>query len=283
MARSDSTSEATTAPTTNSTEPGGPAGVRSVVRALDVLALVGENPAGFHLRAAVEATQLPKTTVLRLLQTLERQGFLWNVGNQTYVAGPALLHLGMAAVDAWRLPPELSAAMDDLAHTTQETVNLWIRRGIKRLCVAQAQPARALRHVVRVGDELNMDVGAAPRVLLCGAPDRVLTDVAAASDHGPDHVMTLRRWVEETNASGFTVSHGEFEEGLSAIAVPVRTRRGEVIAALALSGVTVRYTDDRVDGLIEALRRTADSFAGAGFGSSHGIGNTAPAGSRSAP
>ena len=92
-------------------------GVRSVARALDILALVGDEPTGVTLRDAVASTGLPKTTVLRLLQSLEARGLIWNVGSQTYVAGPALLHLAGGN----RL---LHGADDDVTHGRHAALEL---------------------------------------------------------------------------------------------------------------------------------------------------------------
>jgi DNA-binding IclR family transcriptional regulator len=56
----------------------------------------------------------------------------------------------------------------------------------------------------------------------------------------------LREWVTQAALDGYAVSHGEREEGLSAVAAPVTGRSGGVVAALALSGPTLRFTAGRV-------------------------------------
>jgi DNA-binding IclR family transcriptional regulator len=246
------------------TESGG--GVRSVGRALEILALLGDRPAGLTLRDAVAATGLPKTTVLRLLQTLEQHGLLWNVGSQTYVPGPALLHLADAATDVWRLRPDLAQMLEDLAIECHETVNLWVRRGLRRVCVAQAQANRSLRHVIRVGDELPLDSGASSKVLLTALSDEAIGDVAAASLRGTATVENLRAWAAAATERGWAISHGEREEGLSAVAVPVRSAGGAAVATLVLSGPTVRFSDERVEQFLVGLREAADEISRRGFG-----------------
>ncbi len=243
-------------------------GVRSVARALDILALVGDDPNGITLRDAVTATGLPKTTVLRLLQTLEMQGLLWNVGSQTYVAGPALLHLGAVAADAWRLRPDLTAMIEDLAEQSHESVNLWVRRGLTRVCVAQAHANRTLRHVIRVGDALPLESGASSKILITTVGDDVLADIAETSHLGPDHLVTLRRWVQDAREAGFAISHGEREEGLSALAVPIRSGGGNPVAALTISGPTARFTAERIEEFLQGLRACADELGRRGFGPS---------------
>jgi DNA-binding IclR family transcriptional regulator len=243
-------------------------GVRSVARALEILSLLGDKPSGMTLREAVTATGLPKTTVLRLLQTLEQHGLLWNLGSQTYVPGPALLHLADVSADAWRLRPDLAQMLEDLAQQCHETVNLWVRRGLTRVCVAQAQAHRSLRHVIRVGDQLPLDSGASSKVLLTDVPDDVLVDVVAAGGRDPDHVETLRQWAADARAQGWALSHGEREEGLSALAVPIRSAGGAAAATLTLSGPTVRFTPERCEQFLKGLRGCADEIGRRGFGPS---------------
>jgi DNA-binding IclR family transcriptional regulator len=245
-----------------------PGGVRSVARALDILALVGDQPTGVTLRDAVAATGLPKTTVLRLLQSLEAHGLIWNVGSQAYVAGPALLHLAGAASEAWQLRPDVAAMLEDLAENSHETVNLWVRRALTRVCVAQAHANQSLRHVIRIGDERSLDSGAAARVLITAVSDDALADIAALSPQGPDHLATLRRWVRETEEAGYSVSHGEREEGLSALSVPVRSARGSTVAALTIAGPTTRFTPERLEVFLRGLRGCADEIGRRGFGPS---------------
>lgn len=241
-------------------------GVRSVARALEILSLLGDRPSGISLRDALTATGLPKTTVLRLLQTLETHGLLWNVGSQTYVPGPALLHLADVSADVWRLRTDLAEMLEDLAEQCHETVNIWVRRGLTRVCVTQAQAHRSLRHVIRVGDQLPLDSGASSKILLTAVSTDVLADVAAASTRDTGTLDALRTSVAAAQDRGWAISHGEREEGLSAVAVPIRSHGGATVAAITLSGPTARFTDDRIETFLVGLRQCADEVGRRGFG-----------------
>jgi DNA-binding IclR family transcriptional regulator len=75
----------------------------------------------------------------------------------------------------------------------------------------------------------------------------------------------MQEWIDQAAAQGFAVSHGEREEGLSAVAVPLEGRSGAVVAALTLSGPTVRFTDDRVAEFTAALLAAATRMNERGF------------------
>jgi DNA-binding IclR family transcriptional regulator len=242
----------------------GPGGVRSVQRALEILSLLTEDRPAVSIRDIVEATGLAKTTVIRLVQTLEHNGLLW-AGPSGYVAGPGLWRWAHLARRSWELPPETRQQMRELADRQRETVNLYVLRDVYRVCVAQQESPQPLRHVVRIGDELPLWAGASAKVLLRDAPDLLLRRIARGSPDGAARESWLRTEIDRAAARGWAVSHGEREEGLSAVAVPVTGRSGGVVAALSLSGPTLRFGDERVRQFAGALAQVARQMSDRGF------------------
>jgi DNA-binding IclR family transcriptional regulator len=239
-------------------------GVRSIQRALDILALLTEDRPAVSLREIVDATGLAKTTVLRIVQTLEQNGLLWASGGG-YLAGPGLWRWAHLARHSWELPPETRKIIRDLAGQLRETVNLYMVRDIYRVVVAQQESPQPLRHVVHIGDELPLWGGASAKVLLRNASDALLVRVAGSSPYGEGHTRRMREWIDEAEHTGWAVSHGEREEGLSAVAVPVFGRSGAVVAALSSSGPTVRFTDDAVRRIVTELTAAAGRITERGF------------------
>jgi DNA-binding IclR family transcriptional regulator len=239
-------------------------GVRSIQRALDILSLLSEDRPLIAVRDIVAATGLAKTTVIRIVQTLEQSGLLWAT-NSGYMAGPGLWRWAHLARRSWELPPETQRMMRELAARERETVNVYVARDIVRVCIAQQESPQPLRHVVHVGDELPLWAGASAKVLLRNASPALLERVARSSPYGEEHVRRMREWIDEAAQQGYAVSHGEREEGLSAVAVPILGRSGTVVAALTLSGPTVRFTDERVAVFAQALLAAAAQMNERGF------------------
>ncbi|WP_433727983.1 IclR family transcriptional regulator [Actinoplanes sp. CA-051413] len=239
-------------------------GVRSIQRALDILSLLTEERPLLAIRDIVAATGLAKTTVIRIVQTLEQTGLLWAT-NSGYMAGPGLWRWAHLARQSWELPPETQRLMRELAAHERETVNLYVVRDTVRVCIAQQESPQPLRHVVRVGDELPLWAGASAKVLLRNAPPALLDRIARSSPWGEGHTGRMQEWIDQAAVQGFAVSHGEREEGLSAVAVPLEGRSGSVVAALTLSGPTVRFTDDRVAEFTAALLAAATRMNERGF------------------
>ncbi|WP_370617407.1 IclR family transcriptional regulator [Mumia sp. Pv 4-285] len=255
--------------------PGGAASesgsVRSVERALEILNLLSEDRPRVTIREIVEETGLAKTTVIRIAHTLVQNGLLWST-DTGFMAGPGLWRWAHLAHHAWELPAQMQQMMQDLAKEQQETVNLYIRRDIHRICIAQAESPRALRHVVRIGDELPLWGGASSKALLLDADDALVKRVAASAPRGVEHLDAdeLRAAIEVVRAEGFAASHGERESGVSAVAVPLLDDAGSVFAALSVSGSTPRFSEERVIEIVPALRSLADGMAGRGLGAAFG-------------
>lgn len=241
-------------------------GVRSVGRALDILAMFSEDRPSITLQETLGATGLPKTTALRLLRTLEMRGLIWDAGGASYVPGPGLLHLAHLAADAWRMPAISQQLLEDTVARCGETVNVYVRRDIRRVCIARAQAPRALRYVVQVGDELDLWSGASAKILLAGVSSSLLQRVAEDSPYGSSYLDQLERSVSEVQSRGWAISHGEREEGLSAVAVPVWSPDGAMVAAVSCSGPTGRFPDSRLDLFVRELRACGDALGRRGFG-----------------
>lgn len=226
--------------------------VRSVTRALDIMGQFTDGSTRpRNLTEIVAASGLAKTTVLRLLHTLESEGLLASTA-RGYLPGPSLWRWARAANQAWELPPQARAVMTRLVEQERETVNLFIRRGSTRICVAQDESPLPLRHVVHIGDQLPLTSGASSKVLLSEAPADTVHSLYAGAHASATSLKRFLADLERVRTDGFAVSHGEREEGISAVGAPVRSG-GQIVAALTFSGPTQRFPDDRVSGLATTL------------------------------
>ncbi|MGW0651624.1 IclR family transcriptional regulator [Streptomyces umbrinus] len=239
-------------------------GVRSVRRAVDILGLLSEERPVITLREITEATGLAKTTALRLVQTLEECGLLWShpVG---YTAGPGLWRWAYLARSQWEVPRETRKVMRDLADRLGDTVNIFVARDVSRVCVAHEESPHPLRHVVDVGDEQPLWAGASSKILLRDASETLLRRVATSSPQGEAHADQLRDWAQEAAQRGYAVSSSEWDEGLTAVAVPVTSRSGKVIASLSLSGPSHRFPYEAVERFATDLAEAATLISAQGF------------------
>jgi DNA-binding IclR family transcriptional regulator len=245
----------------NTSEGDGP-GVRSVDRAVDLLDSFDRDHPAWTLRALSQRCGLPKTTTIRLVATLEQRGLLWHRPDGAIALGPGLLRWAGLAESAWQIEPRAIRVMQDLRTETRETVNLYVRSGTVRVCVAQQPGPQSLRHVVAVGDALPLWAGAAGRILLVGCDESLVKSIARMSPSGLGGLDRLKGVIRKAARDGFAVTHGEREMGASGIASPVYGPSGHMSAALAVGGPTGRFKGDRVMAMVTAVVGAADSLAG---------------------
>ncbi|MFI1395871.1 IclR family transcriptional regulator [Streptomyces sp. NPDC020681] len=251
--------------------PTGGDGVRSVLRALDLLGMFDDTHRSRSVRELVDATALPKSTVVRLVATLEQRGLLWTRGDGRLTPGPGLLRWARLAQDAWQLPTEAVECLRQVSERTGgESVRIYVRQGTFRVCIAQQEGTQQLRHVVHVGTEMALWAGAASHVLLTEAAPQELRQVADAAPHGPEFLEVITERARRAGEQGWAVSHGEREKGVSAAAAPITDSAGHTVAAVGLGGPTSRFTDERLAEFIPILTEAAQRLSALRF-----IGGTA--------
>ncbi|MDT9697955.1 IclR family transcriptional regulator [Streptomyces sp. P17] len=233
-------------------------GVRSVLRALDLLMLFDDTHRSRSVRELIDATGLAKSTVVRLVATLEQRGLLWTRGDGRITPGPGLLRWARLAHAAWQLPPEALACLEQLsADSGGESARIYVRQGTSRVCIAQHEGTQQLRHVVRVGEEMPLWAGASGHVLLTGVSPQQVDRTAVASGLGAEFETVLAERVRTAAAQGWAVSHGERAAGVSAVAAPITDTDGQVVGALGLGGPTTRFTEERVAAFVAPLTEAA--------------------------
>lgn len=233
-------------------------GVRSILRALDLLALFDDSHRSRSVRELIDATGLAKSTVVRLVATLEQHGLLWTRGDGRLTPGAGLLRWAQLAQVAWQLPPEAVECLRALSvDSGGESSRIYIRQGTSRVCVAQHEGTQQLRHVVRIGVAMPLWAGASGHVLLAGCSTQEIRGTAVAAGQAPDFDAVLAERVCRASEQGWAVSHGERADGVSAVAAPVTDVEGRIVAAVALGGPTNRFTSERIDVFLPVLTKAA--------------------------
>ncbi len=239
-------------------------GVRSIGRAVDLLGLFDARHPTRPLRDLVAGTGLPKTTVVRLLATLEARGLVVDAGDSTYSLGAQFLRWVELSHSLWQVSTDTRSVMRSLVEQYGETVNLYVRQDSVRISIAQEEGTATVRSLVEVGAPMPLSQGATAKVLLGGAPDTLIDELAAQTP-GLD-TAALRRQVAATRENGHAVSHGERELGASSVAAPIYNGERRVIAALSMSGPTSRFTADQVASYVAALTTAAGQISAARLG-----------------
>lgn len=199
---------------------GGKTGVGVLDKAVGILSFLAEDgPA--TLAGVVRGTGLARPTAYRLLSALEAHGMVSREDGR-YSLGLRLLGWGCG-----RVGPLVESARPVLAalrDRTEESTQLYVREGDRRVCVASVErTGGGLRDAVPVGAVLPLAQGSGGRVLL-----------AWSGEAGED------RDLAETRARGWAESVAEREAGVASVSAPVFGPDGTLRAAVCASGPVSR-------------------------------------------
>jgi DNA-binding IclR family transcriptional regulator len=202
--------------------------LQSVNRALTALELVAD--AG-ELGVSELGRQLGvhKATASRLAAVLAERGLLERDPlTERYRIGFGLVRLAGAAMSGLDLVRLARPILETLAERAREASNLGVRSGDDVVYVDQISGSRSIVTVSWVGRRTPMHATSNGKVLLAFA-DHTITDPAE-----------LRHELDAVRTRGYAQALEELEEGLNAVAAPVRQADGRVIAALGVSGPAFR-------------------------------------------
>jgi DNA-binding IclR family transcriptional regulator len=219
-------------------------GTQAVDRAAALVSTVVHADEPLSFADLQEASGLAKSTTSRMLAALERAGLLERDREGSYVAG-SLFWLYAARHDPWEELVRLARpAMERIGEETSESVHLSVARGERVVQVAQVDS----RYLLGTRDWTEIDVP--PHTSALGKvfyawdalplPTGGLEALTENTITDPD---ALRRDGQRARRRGWAVTDGELEIGLTGIAVPVHGARGDVVAALGISGPTTRLED----------------------------------------
>jgi len=233
-------------------------GVRAVERALDVLAAFG--PAHHDLLVAdlVKIVGLSRPTLYRLLNTLEKKGFVTSSGEpQRFRLGPSVAKLA----HNWGATLDLSSlarpVMTEAWTFTTETVALFVARGDMRLCVAEMPSPQPISFRRGVGYTEKLVRGASGRAILAYTPLQAGQLEAFAAGTNSD-LAWLRDQLALTLERGYAMGHNELIQGAYAVAAPFFDSTGTVAGSLGVFGPDIRLTETRVNEFGQFLRGMAD-------------------------
>ena len=233
-------------------------GVRAVERALDVLAAFGPGNHDLLVADLVKIVGLSRPTLYRLLNTLEKKGFVTSSGEpQRFRLGPSVAKLAHVWSGTLDISSLARPVMTEAWTFTTETVALFVARGDMRLCVAEMPSPQPISFRRGVGYTEKLVRGASGRAILAYTPLQAGQLEAFAAGTNSD-LAWLRDQLALTLERGYAMGHNELIQGAYAVAAPFFDSTGTVAGSLGVFGPDIRLTETRVNEFGQFLRGMAD-------------------------
>jgi DNA-binding IclR family transcriptional regulator len=250
-------------------ETAGPAvnGVQSVDRAVSVLEILAQRGEAGVSEVAAEI-DVHKSTAFRLLGALEARGLVEQTAERgKYRLGFGIVRLAGAVTGRLDITQQGRPVCERLSEEIGETVNIAVLQEHFAVNLYQVRGPGAVGTHNWVGQLTPVYATSSGKILLAHLSAKERDAVLAASTvqkHTP-HTLTARTKLEknlaEARERGYAVTLEELEIGLQALAAPIRSHEGEVIAALSASGPSYRFTEERIHEIAPVLIKGADEIS----------------------
>jgi len=238
---------------------------QSVARALDILLGLQEGPRSLDELAA--RLDVHKSTVLRLLQTMQAERFVTHDDRHRYALGSRLFELANAALAGRDVRTTARPHLEALNASTGQTVHLAALEAGEVVYIDKLDAVHGVRMYSRVGLRAPLHCTAVAKVLVAALPEpaaRRLADgirfeaMTPATITSPDAYLAELAHVRER---GYATDDEEHEAYINCVAAPVIDGRGETVAAVSLSVPTISLERAGVHALVPRLLECADAVS----------------------
>jgi len=238
--------------------------IESVDNALKLLLLFGEQNT-ISLTEASRLIGVVPSTAHRLLSMLQYRGFVrQDPVSRLYVAGSALVGVGLSVVRKMDIRDQARPFMEKLSIEVGETVHLSILQERDILFLKTVEGPKVLRVADRTGVSLPAHCTAAGKAMLAEVSVERLHELFPKEQLPPGllprslvYRTDLERELDQVRQRGYATNYEESEPGLSAVAAVIRDHRHQVRAALGVTAPVSRLDEERVSSIAEATMRTA--------------------------
>jgi len=250
--------------------------VQSLDRGLAVIRAFGPDRERLSLSEVARATNLTRAAARRFLLTLVKLGYVRSDGRE-FSLRPRVLELGYAYLSGLTLPDVAGPHLEELVARLHESSSISILDGQHVVYVARVPTKRIMTVAISVGTRFPAYATSMGRVLLAALPPDALEQYLAEAVLEPLTANTvtdagrLREILAEVAAQGYAIVDQELEEGLRAVAAPIRGAQDTGTAAINVSVHASRVSVDSlradiVPALLETARQIEADLAAQGTG-----------------
>lgn len=243
-----------------------PEHVQSLERGLAVICVFTRDRPRLSLSDVARATGVSRATARRSLLTLHHLGYVGHVDG-LYHLQPRVLDLGYAFLSSLGLPEIAQPHLEALTEQLHESSSVAVLDGSDIVYVNRVSTTRIMRIAISVGTRFPAYATSMGRVMLAGKSDEYISkflDNTRLEAFNPSTVTdrdTFLRILSGVRLAGYALVDQELEQGLRSIAVPIRSRSGEVIAAANVSLYVISGSAQEIKRrVLGPLRKAADAI-----------------------
>jgi len=241
--------------------------VRAVERALDILLCFSRETPELSMTQIAEQVGMHKSTVHRLLATLENKRFLERDPlTGIYRPGIRLLQMAALALEHNDLRQLAAPLLRQLCEQHRENVNLTVLDGVDVVYLDVLESPQRVKLAASSGQRLPAFCTASGKAILAFLPEEEVQQILTKGM--PKHTRhtiaspeDLFKNLRNARKLGFAISEQEYEDGINAIAAPILDRNHLPVASISIAGPSFRLSHERMLELGPLVTATAEEIA----------------------
>ncbi|OCA82116.1 IclR family transcriptional regulator [Pseudobacillus wudalianchiensis] len=239
---------------------------KTVVRSMDILNLFIDH-AQLTFQEIIDLSGIPKTSVYRMLTSLEEMGFLEKGADSKYRLGLLFLTFGHLVSSRLDIRQIAYPIMQELHNDVGEAVNLIVKQDHEAMYIEKIDTNQKVRLYTAIGRRSPLYAGACSRVILSFLPNIEIDQYIESTELKPFAMGTitdkkrLYETIRQAQKEGYTISHSELENHTSAIAAPIFDHKGDVVAGISIAGIEANYQNENIPVFVEKAKRAAEQIS----------------------
>jgi DNA-binding IclR family transcriptional regulator len=241
--------------------------IRAVDRALDILLCFTRQTPRLTMTQIADQVGMNKSTVHRLLGTLEKKRFLQrDQFTGYYHLGIRLFQMAYLTLEHNNLRQHAAPFLHRLCEQHRETITLSVLDDSDVIFLDVVESPQRVKLAASTGQRLPAFATAAGKAILAYLPDETVKQVIerGMQQYTPRTIQSPEIFytdIRRTRAQGFSISEQEYEEGINAVATPILDPDGQPIAAITVAGPAYRLLREQMDEIGPILVATAREIA----------------------
>lgn len=238
---------------------------KTVVKSMQILTLFINHPK-LTFNEMMEYSNLPKTSLHRMIGSLEEMGFLTKDDEGYYSLGLIFLQLGQLVEERLDIRTIAYPIMKELRDEVEEAVNLIVRDIDEAMYIEKVDTMQPVRLYTSIGRRSPLYAGDS-RIILAYLPEEEREAYIEKIKLKPMAIGTikdktlLRQTLDEAKKNGYTITSSELENYTKSVSAPILNGKNQIVAGISIAGIEARFKEDRLPELIEKVKKAAKQIS----------------------
>jgi len=233
-----------------------------LLKTMKVIDLISENKEGLTFAEILVYLKYPKTTLFRILQTLEAQNWLSKKADR-YTLGYMMIHYGLTGLSGRNIRMIALPYLEELRALTTETAHLAVLSGSKSMIIEICESQKHIKPSSPMGSLIELYCSAHGKVFLAYKIKEDLDffyqdkKLAPRTSHTITDIPSLKEEIRRILKNGYAVDDMEYFDDVRCIAAPIWGKDNEIVGALGITATTADFTRDLIPAMAKHVTTVA--------------------------